>query len=180
MNHSLRKGFTLIELLIVVAIIGILASIVLIGLRGVRESGRDARRITDLRNMGAAFEQYFNACSIYPGDGACATIDPSPDSAGWLILESSLKTKVPSITAVPHDPLCLPAGSCPNSGGAWRDYNYAPFATHRRYVVSARLEDANNQILRTSPRDPISTTGSPPASFCGTLAVNPDIYCVVF
>lgn len=46
-----KKGFTLIEMLIVVAIIGLLASVVVLGLGGARESARDAKRAADIKQI---------------------------------------------------------------------------------------------------------------------------------
>jgi prepilin-type N-terminal cleavage/methylation domain-containing protein len=51
-----RAGFTLIELLVVVAIIGLLASIILASLSTARQKGRDARRLSDLREMANTLE----------------------------------------------------------------------------------------------------------------------------
>lgn len=45
------KGFTLVELLVVIAVIGILSSIVLVGYNGTRGQARDAKRISDLQNI---------------------------------------------------------------------------------------------------------------------------------
>ncbi|MEK7593179.1 MAG: type II secretion system protein, partial [Patescibacteria group bacterium] len=42
-----KKGFTLIEMLIVIAIISILASVFLVGLRGFRGGAYDSRRMMD-------------------------------------------------------------------------------------------------------------------------------------
>ena len=46
-----KKGFTLIELLVVIAVIGILASVILVGVASFRGKGRDARRVSDVRQL---------------------------------------------------------------------------------------------------------------------------------
>ncbi len=63
---SAKCGFTLIELLTVVAIIGILTSIVMTGLSSARQKARDSRRITDIKTIQLALEMYYNDYLQYP------------------------------------------------------------------------------------------------------------------
>jgi len=54
-----HKSFTIIELLVVIAIIGLLAAIVLVGLKGARERAMDARRQSDLDQIRTAMHIFF-------------------------------------------------------------------------------------------------------------------------
>lgn len=65
-----KRGFTLIELLVVIAIIGILSSVVLASLNSARKKGRDARRISDLKQLSLALDLYYDANGqTYPIQG---------------------------------------------------------------------------------------------------------------
>lgn len=63
-----ERGFTLIELLVVIAIIGILSSVVLASLNTARQKSRDARRISDVKQMQLALELSFDSNGIYPAN----------------------------------------------------------------------------------------------------------------
>jgi len=61
-----RKGFTLIELLVVIAIIGILVAVATVSYTTIQKRSRDSRRVTDLKAVQQAFEQYYGDNSMYP------------------------------------------------------------------------------------------------------------------
>jgi len=49
-------GFTLIELLVVIAIIGLLSSLAVVSLNSARQKARDARRVSDVRQLATLLE----------------------------------------------------------------------------------------------------------------------------
>ncbi|HEV8677657.1 MAG TPA: prepilin-type N-terminal cleavage/methylation domain-containing protein [Candidatus Paceibacterota bacterium] len=73
---ALRKvrGFTLIELLVVIAIIGILVAIIVPNLSSAKASARDARRVSDIKNIQLSLALYYNDNQHYP----CSLIDSAP------------------------------------------------------------------------------------------------------
>jgi type II secretion system protein G len=83
MKKLTQKGFTLIELLVVIAIIGILSAVVLVSLNSARAKSRDARRLSDVRQIMTALEIYYNDNGAYPDEsgGAGAEV-PTPGSVG--------------------------------------------------------------------------------------------------
>lgn len=158
-----KSGFTLIELLVVIAIIGVLASIVLASLNNARRKSRDARRITDVKQIQLALELYFDGESnTYP---ASSTTCNSTTNYGLEVLKTE-----GYIPQVPRDPLSSGSNNC---------YNYAttgssPFTT---YHLGAVVEDIGNSALTgdsdfnstgwTNAFHGLSNASSPP---CGTTA----------
>lgn len=66
-----KSGFTLIELLIVIAIMGILSSVVLVSLNIGRMNARDAERKQDLNQIAKALETYASTTGTYPTEEKC-------------------------------------------------------------------------------------------------------------
>ena len=54
-----KKGFTLLELLIVVGLIGILIAIAVTSYGTIQKKSRDSRRMSDLKGIQNALEQYY-------------------------------------------------------------------------------------------------------------------------
>jgi prepilin-type N-terminal cleavage/methylation domain-containing protein len=72
MNRNFKQGFTLIELLVVIAIIGILSAVVLASLNSARAKGQDAAIKSNLNNMRAQAELFYDSNgSVYTN--ACVT-----------------------------------------------------------------------------------------------------------
>lgn len=140
MINSNRKGFTLIEILIVVAIIAILASVVLVGLGPTQQSGRDARRLSDIHEVQNALELYYNKCGYYPGTaqaaspcGAFATA--GANGAGYTGMVAAIEGSAIGVSQMPDDPT------------AGKHYLYAATAGGTSYVLQANLENLNNAVF---------------------------------
>ena len=61
-----KKGFTLIELLVVIAIIGLLSTLAVVALNTARTKSRDAKRISDVKQIQTALELYYADKGNYP------------------------------------------------------------------------------------------------------------------
>lgn len=63
-----QKGFTLIELLVVIAIIGLLSTLAVVALNNARMKSRDAKRVSDIKQIQTALELYYNDANSYPAN----------------------------------------------------------------------------------------------------------------
>jgi len=64
-----KKGFTLVELLVVIAVIGVLTTVLMINFVGSRERASDSQKIQNLKSMKNALRMYYNDNQEYPEDG---------------------------------------------------------------------------------------------------------------
>jgi type II secretion system protein G len=69
------KGFTLIELLVVIAIIGLLSTLAVVALNNARQKSRDAKRVSDIKQVSTALELYFADQNGYPVDATGITLN---------------------------------------------------------------------------------------------------------
>lgn len=77
-NNKKSRGFTLIELLVVIAVIGLLSSVVLVQLGPVRGKARDARRMSDIKQISDALE--VEAADNPEPVAGCVTADAKIDT----------------------------------------------------------------------------------------------------
>lgn len=76
MTATKETGFTLIEILIVIGIMGLLATIIAVSLLSSREKGKDAKRVTEVKQMTTALEMYMTTVGSYPISGTASTSIP--------------------------------------------------------------------------------------------------------
>ena len=150
-NKKAKSGFTLIELLVVIAIIGVLATIVLASLNTARVKSRDARRITDLKQIQIALEIYYDGKGVenYPAAPTAGTCDAT-HSLGLEVLATN-----GYIAQIPRDP------ANPNLCYRYAVGSSGTPATLRYYHLGTILEDATNIALKSDRDCDDSATTAP-------------------
>lgn len=130
-----KQGFTLIELLVVISIIGILSTLAVVSLNDARAKARDAKRISDIKQVQTALELFLADRNGYPagndlilgaGDGTALS-----QTAGFAATLSgtTYMGKVPSNPA--------PSGA---------DYKYTSYTSSAKTSVCASVPCAWYEI----------------------------------
>lgn len=165
-----KKAFTLIELIVVVAIIGILATVIAVNLNGARTKARDAKRRADLKNVSTALELHYDKVETYK----VANSGWSNTGEGWLSLVSAGDLYTKSISGAlaeegfladgnVHDPIY---GISNTDGG---DYMLYLCGSGKGYTLSGTLE----QLLPTdTPIDASHVCNTNATTYHNNFAIN--------
>ncbi|MFA5360277.1 MAG: type II secretion system protein [Patescibacteria group bacterium] len=121
-----QKGFTLIELLVVIAIIGLLSTLAVVALNNARMKSRDAKRVSDIKQIQTALELYYNDANAYP-----ATLGTSIAFGGVTYMAS-----------VPTNPEPENDGNCPDGGA----YTYVAGTGNTDYTLGYCLGGATGGV----------------------------------
>ncbi|MDO8517898.1 MAG: type II secretion system protein [bacterium] len=168
-----KGGFTLVELLVVIALIGLLSTILLTSLTQARVKARDSQRVGQFRQINSALELYFNLYDHYPPvlnlpswTGTLCSDDPTclaNSDVSWDAMVSTLEAaKVLAITPEPDSwegkiaqlffPKALAVGPHKIQDPTYptRRYAYMTSAVplNGNYRLRVQLENANHPALQ--------------------------------
>jgi len=132
-----HKGFTLIELLIVIAIIGVLSSIIITSLNNARSKAKDAKIKSTMQQMRNQAELFYIKYGSYYGTnpagwanddiGECRV---SPSGVGTL-LDANINESITSLELAVHNES--------TGTGLWRIYCGVGNSTHDSWAFAAPL-----------------------------------------
>ncbi|MBL7058804.1 type II secretion system protein [Patescibacteria group bacterium] len=133
-----KKGFTLIELLVVIAIIGLISTLSIFALNSARSKSRDSRRVSDIKQIQAALELYYNDRYAYPPGTSVDIANKCLDSKELGFNDTCTTGSYVYMTNIPKTPE-------PN-GDIEYTYTNTDETKKRKYQIEYSLEDITGGI----------------------------------
>jgi type II secretion system protein G len=135
-----KKGFTLIELLVVIAIIGLLSTLSILALNTARARARDAKRVSDVKQIQTALEMYYNDAGAYPTTAATGT----PISYGTAVYLQSIPT--------PPTPFDFTTGICSGQPAYTYSTTGTPISSYNiQYCLGAQTGGVSAGLHTATP-----------------------------
>jgi prepilin-type N-terminal cleavage/methylation domain-containing protein len=133
-----KRGFTLVELLVVIAIIGLLSTVAVVSMNGARVKARDAKRLSDVRQVQSALEVFYSVNDYYPrydggGSVACGgawAVNANVYKPCW----DDLASKLSPYMRLPDDP---------KNPATDLDYQYETLKSGQGYIFMMLPENAS-------------------------------------
>lgn len=141
-KQNKEQGFTLIELLVVISIISLLAALAIASLQNAQVKSRDARRLSDIRQLRMALELYYGDHKSYP-----ASTWLHSNQASWQNNSNALAVALsPYISPLPVDPVNTDTGYAYNDEVYVYSYYASGFGgTGQWYMLVFELEDESHE-----------------------------------
>ncbi len=155
---STPRGFTLVEMLVVIALLGVIATAIIIGINPVAQINKtnDAHRKSDLSAIQKALELYYQDNGNYPPSSADFKIYINSTAISWGSSWSPYITKLPKDTSPTNTYIYY----SPASGNGQTYYIYANLQRG-----SNDPQSCNNGAACTSLAQ--GSSGFPTATACG-------------
>ena len=100
-RRKAQEGFTLIEIMVVIAIIGLLATLVVQSLRGATDKAKRTKAMADIAELKTALDRYYIDIGSYPTTDQGLNALVAPPSQGTQV---STGSEDGYIRRIPNDP----------------------------------------------------------------------------